>query len=365
MYHILIFMSFSNILSKIGSGFSFDLGIDLGTANTVLYIRKKGVVLEEPSLVAINKKTKRIIAIGETARAMLGKTPLHIEILRPLKDGVIHDFEITQELIHHFLKVAETHITSWFQMNPRVLIGVPLNITNVELQSLFDAARFAGAKDVFIIEEPLAALLGAGYSILDPKGHAIIDVGGGTTDIAVVSLGNIVYGKSITTAGDVLNEAIQTYLRQYFKILVGIRTAEEIKIQYSNLSVDSDSMIEVRGKDVSTGLPHIMYVSPENIAEALQPHIETVVSEVKQILEQAPEEIISDIIEEGIILTGGGSMLRGLRGELEFQLGLSVHIPDNPLHTVAEGTGQILESLSMYEQILSRNEYDFTKKYKK
>ena len=333
---------------------SNDIGIDLGTSNTLVYLKGHGIVINEPSVVAVNMKTNQILAVGAKAKEMLGRTPGHIKAIRPLVDGVISDFEVTEEMLSYLINKADK--MSPKLARPRVLIGVPSGTTNVETRAVYDAARSAGAREVFLVEEPMAAAIGIRLPIKDPVGSMIIDIGGGTTDIAVISLGGIVKSKNLKVAGDKLNNDIITYMRDEFKILVGERTAESVKIAISSVMPGEYMETEVRGRDLLTGLPREVVVTDSDIREAFSVSIKELVDGVKNVLETTPPEILSDIMHRGITLTGGGALLSGLDKLLQDVLKIPVYVIDDPLSAVARGTGVILDDVPSFLEVLIGNQ---------
>jgi rod shape-determining protein MreB len=341
---------FNKFLGK----FSKDLGIDLGTKNTLVYTSDKGIVINEPSVVAVNMRTDEILAVGEDARKMIGKTPAHIQAIKPLVDGVISDFEVTEEMLSYLINKANK-ISKKFA-RPRVLIGVPSGTTNVETRAVYDAARSAGAREVFLVEEPIAAAVGVKLPIKDPVGSMIIDIGGGTTDIAVISLGGIVKSKNIKIAGDRFNNDIITYMRDEFKILIGETTSEMVKIVVGSVLQKEYMETEVRGRDLLTGLPREVVVTDADIREAFSQSIKELIEGVKDVLETTPPEILSDIMHSGITLSGGGALLSGLGELLQNVLKIPVYIVDDPLSAVARGTGVILDDLESFREILIGNQ---------
>ncbi len=337
--------------------FSNDIGIDLGTANTLVYLKGKGIVISEPSVVAVNKKTGQIIAVGAEAKQMLGRTPPHIKAVRPLVDGVISDFEVTEEMLSYLINKIEKMSPKFFR--PRVVIGVPSGITSVENRAVFDAAKNAGAREVYIVEEPTAAAVGIRLPIHDPVGSMIMDIGGGTTDIAVISLGGIVQSKNLIIAGDKLNNDISTYFKDQFKLLIGEKTAENIKIAVgSALPVEDSVEIEVRGRDLVTGLPRAVLVTDVDIREAMAPSINSLVEGLREVLENTPPEILADIMHRGIVLVGGGALIKGLDKLLAKKVKMPIHIAEDPITAVARGTGVILENLEKYKDILIDTQYE-------
>ena len=333
---------------------SNDIGIDLGTSNTLVYLKGHGIVINEPSVVAVNVKTSQILAVGARAKEMLGRTPGHIKAVRPLVDGVISDFEVTEEMLSYLINKADK--ISKKIARPRVLIGVPSGTTNVETRAVYDAARSAGAREVFLVEEPMAAAIGTRLPIKDASGSMIIDIGGGTTDIAVISLGGIVKSKNLKIAGDRLNNDIITYMRDEFKILVGERTAEQVKISIGSVIPGEYMEIEVRGRDLLTGLPREVVVTDSDVREAFSLSIKDFVEGVKDVLETAPPEILSDIMHNGIMLSGGGALLLGIDRLLQGVLRIPVYVVDDPLSAVARGTGIILDDMENYRDILIGNQ---------
>lgn len=345
------------MFERIYSIFSHDIGIDLGTANTLVYLGGHGIIINEPSVVAINQKTGRVVAVGTDARQMIGRTPPHISVIRPLINGVISDFEVTEEMLAYFIKKAQA-ITSGKLMRPRVIIGVPSGITNVERRAVRDAASNAGAREVHIIESPVAAAIGIRLPIYEPVGNMIIDIGGGTTDIAVISLGGIVSSRNLHVAGDKLNDNIMGYVRDEFKILLGEKTAEEVKVAIASVDEKGEPMeAPIRGRDLVTGLPREVTITDRDIREAIADSIETLINAVKETLETTPPEIVADVMHRGIILVGGGSLLAGLDKLLYSQLRIPIHRAEDPLTAVVRGQGIILENISLYKDILL-DDYD-------
>ena len=349
------------MFSKLYKLFSNDIGIDLGTANTLVYLKGRGIVLSEPSVVAVNKKTGQIVAIGAEAKQMLGRTPPHIQAIRPLVDGVVSDFEVTEEMLSYLINKVEKMSPKFFR--PRVVVGVPSGITSVEVRAVYDAAKSAGAREVYIVEEPTAAAVGIRLPIHDPVGSMIVDIGGGTTDIAVISLGGIVQSKNLIIAGDRLNSDIVGYFRNEFKLLIGEKTAENIKIAIGSvLPMEEPVEIEVRGRDLVTGLPRQVVVTDSDIREAISVSVNTLVEGVREVLETTPPEILADVMHRGIVLTGGGSLIKGLDKLLQKQIKMPVHISEDPLTAVARGTGVILENLEKYKEILIDTQYELPPK---
>jgi len=330
--------------------FSNDIGIDLGTANTLVYLKGHGIVINEPSVVAVNQKTNQILAVGEKAKQMLGRTPGHIKAIRPLVDGVISDFEVTEEMLSYLINKADKISKKFF--HPRVVIGVPSGTTNVETRAVYDAARYAGAREIYLIEEPMAAAIGIRLPIKEPVGSMIIDIGGGTTDIAVISLGGIVRSKNLKIAGDRLNNDIITYMRDEFKILIGEKTAEMVKVTIGSALQGEYMETEVRGRDLLTGLPREVIVTDSDIREALSFSIKEFVEGIKNLLETIPPEILSDVMRNGLTLSGGGALLNGLDQLLQNILKIPVFVVDDPLTAVARGTGIVLDDIDSYQEVL-------------
>jgi rod shape-determining protein MreB len=331
--------------------FSRDIGIDLGTANTLVYVRGRGVVIVEPSVVAVNQKTGQVVAVGKEAKDMLGRTPGHITAVKPLVEGVVSDFEVTEEMLSYL--IGKAHGDDKPLLGPRVVVGVPSGITNVEIRAVRDAARNAGAREVYIIEEPFAAALGARLPVHDAVGTMIVDIGGGTTDIALISLSGIVRSKNIRVAGDTLDADIASYIRNEFKILVGERTAEEIKIAVGSVIKQPVPLqTAIRGRDLVTGLPREIIVTDADVREAIGQSVSSMVEAVKELIETAPPEVVSDVMKGGIYLTGGGALLRGLPELFAAELRVPIHVVDDPLTTVVRGTGIVLEDVERYRAVL-------------
>ena len=323
--------------------FARDIGIDLGTANVLIHVKGKGIVLNEPSVVAIDRNSGKVLAVGEEARSMVGRTPGNIVAIRPLKDGVIADFEITEAMLKYFINKLD--VKSFFS-KPRILICCPTNITSVEQKAIREAAERSGGKTVFLEEEPKVAAIGAGLEINKPTGNMVIDIGGGTTDIAVLSLGDIVTSSSLKIAGDVMDADIIKFVKDKYKLLIGDRTAEQIKLEIgSAVKGSSDKTFEVRGRDLVTGLPHTITITSNETELALRETCATIVKETKHVLEQTPPELAADIVSRGIFLTGGGALLTGLDRLLESELNVPVFVADDALNCVANGCGVMLENL--------------------
>jgi len=327
--------------------FAKDIGIDLGTANVLIYVKGQGIVLNEPSVVAIDSETRRPLAVGTEARDMLGRTPGKVKAVRPLKDGVIADFEITEIMLNSFIK--KINGKNLFT-RPRILICCPSNITQVEKNAIKEAAERTGAKKVYLEEEPKVAAVGAGLDISKPSGNMVIDIGGGTTDVAILSLGGIVTSASIKVAGNVFDSDIMKFIKDKYKLLIGDRTAEEIKLNIGTVYPDSRSeKMEVRGRNIVTGLPHTVTITSEEMEEALRESAYTIVRTTKSVLEQTPPELSADIIDKGIVITGGGALMDGMDKLLEKELKVPIYIAESPLTCVAEGTGIMLDNINLID----------------
>lgn len=337
--------------------FSKDLGIDLGTANTLVYVRGRGVVINEPSVVAVNQKTGQILHIGKEAKGMIGRTPAHIAVTRPLVNGVISDFEVTEQMLKFF--IYKVHKDGFgFVPRPRVVIGIPSQITEVEKRAVEDAARNAGAREVYLVEEPVAAAIGARISIGDAAGNIVVDIGGGTTDIAVISLGGIVVSKNLKIAGDKFNQDIVRFVRDEYKLLIGEMAAEKVKISIGSAFVQPEKTEDIlRGRDLLSGLPKEVTVTDAQIREALSSSVAALVESVRAAIESTPPELVSDLIKNGIVLTGGGSLLKGIDALLEEETKIPVRIAEDPLTSVAIGTGIILENLDQFSDVLITSQY--------
>lgn len=350
------------MLNKFFGLFSHDIGIDLGTANTLVYVKGKGIVINQPSVVAVNQKTGQVVAVGSEAKKMVGRTPGHIVAVRPLIDGVISDFEITEEMLSYFIKKVHREVLRSF-VRSRVVIGAPSGITDVERRAVRDAARNAGAREVYIVEEPVAAAIGVKLPIQEPIGSMLVDIGGGTSDIVVISLGGIVVSKNLRVAGDRLNQDIINYARDEFKLLMGERTAEDIKIAIgSALPLGESVEATVRGRDLISGLPREVIVTDADIREAISKSLNILVRSVKEVIEETPPELISDIMHRGIVLVGGGAFLRGLPEFLEEEIKIPVYLTDDPFTAVVRGTGIILEDLDSLRDVLIGQDEDVTPK---
>jgi rod shape-determining protein MreB len=330
---------------------SKELGIDLGTANTLIYAKGQGVVVNEPSVVAISNRTGQILSVGHEAKAMLGKTPPSVTVSRPLQRGIIADFEVTEKMLRYFFEKLHRETTA-FIPRPRVVIGVPLDVTEVERKAVGDAALSAGAREVHLVEEPVASAIGAGMPISDPVGNMIVDIGGGTTEIAVISLNGVVTAKSITVAGDEMNRNISQYAREVFNLLLGERVSEEIKMEIGS-AAELDERLEtsMRGRDLLSGLPREIVVNDDQIREALARSVRAIVEHVKSILEITPPELVADIYKRGIVMTGGSALLRGMDRAISQGTGLPVRLTDDPLMSVVRGTGMLLEDRKLLHDV--------------
>jgi rod shape-determining protein MreB and related proteins len=337
--------------------FSSDLAIDLGTANTLVFVQGRGIVLNEPSIIAIRRTDNEVIGVGHEAKAMLGRTPENIQALRPLKDGVIADFDVTERMLQYFIErarqISSGRKRSWVLDRPRVIVGVPSGITQVEKRAVRDAALEAGARDVYLIEEPTAAAIGAGLPIHEPGGHLVVDIGGGTTEVAVISMTGTVYCNSVRIAGDEMDEAIIQHIRKHYRLLVGERRAEEIKLALGSAHPEAvaRSSIEVKGRDLVDGVPKTLVITDEEIREALREPVMTIVETVRTCLERTPPELAADIIEKGVVLTGGGALLRGLDRLLQHVTQLPVRVADDPLTCAARGAGRVLDDLALLKKV--------------
>lgn len=345
------------MLNKLFGFFSHDIGIDLGTANTLVYVKGKGIVINEPSVVALNVKTKQILAIGEEAKRMVGRTPANIVARRPLVDGVVSDFEVTEQMLKYFIE--KVHKESFTLLpRPRVVIGIPSGVTEVEKRAVEDASINAGARQAFLIEEPMAAAIGARLPIQEAAGSMIVDIGGGTTEVAVISLGGIVASRSLRIAGDELNDDIIQFAKDEYNLLLGDRTAEDIKIAIGS-AYPMDERLEavMRGRDLVTGLPKAISVDSDQIRQALSKSVTSIVDAVKMTIEETPPELVADIMDKGIVLAGGGALLRGLDKLLNLHTKMPVHIADDPLTSVVRGTGLVLEDIDLLKDVLVTTQY--------
>ncbi|HSM50085.1 MAG TPA: rod shape-determining protein [Thermoanaerobaculia bacterium] len=332
--------------------FSNDLAIDLGTANTLVYARSKGIVVREPSIVAINKLTNRVEAVGAEAKEMLGRTPGNIEAIRPMKDGVIADFEVTERMLDYFIRKAHGRK---LYVHPRIVIGVPGEITQVEKRAVRDSAQKAGASEVYLVEQAMMAAIGAGLPITEPSGNMIVDIGGGTTDVAVISLSGIVYSRSVRVAGNEMDEAVIQYLKRKYNLLVGERTAEAIKCEIGSAwPLKEERAMEIKGRDLVEGVPKTLRVSDAEIREALSETVNAIVEAVRMALERTPPELSADIMDKGIVLSGGGGLLHGLDARLRAETGLPVVQAEDPLACVVLGTGRVLEQMDLLRKVSIR-----------
>ena len=338
------------MFSRIFEFFSNDLGIDLGTANSLVFVKEKGIVLREPSVVAVQTGTTRVLAVGEEAKRMLGRTPGNITAIRPMKDGVIADFEITQGMLRYFIRKA--HNNRRIMVKPRIVISVPSGITEVERRAVKDSALSAGAREVHLLEEPMAAAIGVGLPVEEPAGNMIVDVGGGTTEVAMISLAGIVFSRSVRVGGDELDDAIIQYRKRVSNLMIGERTAEQVKIQIgSAYHLDEEISMEVKGRDLVAGLPKTLTLTSEEVREAMMDPVSTIVEAIRFTLERCPPELSSDLVDRGIVMSGGGALLRGLDRLVAEQTGLPVHVADDPLSAVAIGTGMVLRELSVMRKV--------------
>jgi rod shape-determining protein MreB len=344
-----VFSPFNSLLGL----FSSDISIDLGTANTLVLVRGKGIVINEPSVVAIEKKSKRVLAIGSEAKKMVGRTPANIVAIRPLRDGVISDFDITEKMLEYFIK--KVHENKLFNLpRPRVVVGIPSGVTEVERRAVKDAAENAGAREAHLIEEPMAAAIGAGLPVTDAVGSMIVDIGGGTTEVAVLSLGGIVVSRSLRVAGDEMNEDIINYARQKYNLMVGERMAESIKMAIgSAYPLEEEHTYTLKGRNLITGLPESIEISSVEVREALAASVQTIVSVVRSAIDDTPPELVSDLMESGIALAGGGSLLLGLAERLSEETKIHVFVSDDPLTCVVRGGGTVLQDLDVYAKVLA------------
>ncbi len=339
------------MFDKVLGFFSNDIGIDLGTANTLVFVKDHGIVLREPSVVAVQAGTNKVLAVGDEAKRMLGRTPGNIVAIRPLKDGVIADFEVTEAMLRHFISKVHNRRR---MVRPRVVIAVPSGITEVEKRAVKDSATHAGAREVYLIEEPMAAAIGVGLPVQEAAGNMIIDIGGGTTEVALISLSGIVFSRSVRVAGDELDEAIAQYMKRAYNLMIGERTAEEIKIKIgSAYKLEKEVSMEVKGRDLVAGLPKTITITSQEVREALMEPISTIVDSVRITLERCPPELSADLVDRGLVLAGGGALLRGLDRLLAEETGLPVHVAEDPLSAVAEGTGKALQELNLLRRVSS------------
>lgn len=347
------------MFGKIWELLSCDIGIDLGTVNTLVLVKGKGIVIREPTVVALHKKTRQILAIGTEAKRMLGRTPAAIEAVRPLRDGVISDFDTTEAMLRYFIhKVHENPNKGFFALpkipRPRIVVGIPSGVTEVERRAVQDACLSAGAREAYLIEEPMAAAIGSKLPIEDPEGVMIVDIGGGTTEIAVISLGGVVINRSLRVAGDELDEEIVNYMRVRYGMLIGERSAEEIKIEIGSaypLGSKEEMATVVRGRDIATGLPKSLKINAAEIREALSSIVSQIIAAIQEVLEETPPELLTDIVERGIVLAGGGALLRGLDKRVAEETKLPVYVTDDPLTTVVRGCGEVLNNLNLLSKV--------------
>jgi len=338
------------IFKNIADLFLNDIGIDLGTASTLVYVKGEGIVLTEPSVVALNKDTGKVLTVGEEAKQMVGRTPAHIVAIRPIRDGVISDFEVTEAMLRYFIEKSQKRMKF---VRPRVVIGVPSGITEVERRAVRESAERAGAREIYLIEEPMAAAIGAGIPVQEAGGNMVIDIGGGTTEVAVISLGGIVVSKSVRVAGNEMDEAIINYLKNEYNLMIGERSAEALKIQIgSAFQMEKEEEMEVKGRDLITGLPRTLKVTSQEVREALSEPVKTIVDSIKMTLEQTPPELSADIVEKGLVLCGGGSLLREFDKLLAQETGLPIHLVEDPMQCVVKGTGKVLEELQTLREVL-------------
>ena len=342
-------MVFSSVLGRLSS----DLAIDLGTSNTLIYMKGKGIVLNEPSVVALRKGesgTDRVMAVGKDAKRMLGRTPERVEAIRPIQDGVIANFEITQEMLRFFIK--RVHPRSVL-MRPRIIVAVPIGVTPVEKKAILECARSAGASEVYLIEEPMAAAIGAGLPITEPTGSMVVDIGGGTTEVAVISLGGIVYSKSVRVAGNKMDEAMVQYINRNYNFLIGPSTAEHVKMSIGNAFPGEERQtLEVRGRDLVTGIPKILTIDSEEVRQMILEELNTIVQVVRSALEQMPPELSGDVLERGIVLTGGGALLKNMDKLLREETKVPITVTEEPLSAVAQGAGKALEDISILKEVM-------------
>ena len=337
------------MFGKLFGIFSSDIGIDLGTANTLVNVKDQGIVLREPSVVAVKAGTSEVLAVGDDAKRMLGRTPGNIVAIRPLKDGVIADFEITEAMLRHFIQKVHNRRGV---ARPRVVVAVPSGITEVEKRAVKESSQQAGAREVYLIEEPMAAAIGVGLPVQEASGNMIVDIGGGTTEVALISLSGIVYSRSVRVAGDELDESIMQYMKRAYNLMIGERTAEEIKIRIGSAhKMGKEMTMEVKGRDLVAGLPKTITVTSEEVREAMLEPLNTIIESVRVTLERCPPELSADLVDRGMVLAGGGALLRGLDKLLSEETNLPVHVADDPLSAVAEGAGRVLNELSFLRKV--------------
>lgn len=343
------------MLDRLFKIFSQDIGIDLGTTNTLVYVRGRGIIINEPSIVAINKKTDQVLSVGDAAKKMIGRTPGHIVAVRPLIEGVISDFEVTEQMLRYFFNKVHQGAYS-FLVRPRVVIGIPSGVTEVERRAVEDVVRNAGAREVYLVEEPMAAAIGTRLPIAEAVGNMIVDIGGGTTDVAVISLGGIVVSRNLRIAGEKMSEDIIQYAHDEFQLLIGEKTAEEIKISIGSVSPLEERLVAtIKGRDLISGLPKEVLISDLEISEAVAPSVNAIISEICSVVEETPPELISDLMSRGIILAGGGSLLRGFPEMVEKATGIPTRLAEDPLTAVVRGCGLILEDVESLKEILVSN----------
>ena len=343
-----------NPLNTLFGLFSHDIAVDLGTANTMVLVRGRGIIIDEPSVVAIDRINKKILAVGSEAKRMVGRTPSDIVAVRPLKDGVISDFAVTERMVHHFIGAVHDHFSLGLP-RPRVAVGIPSGVTEVEKRAVHDAILNAGARAAFLVEEPMAAAIGAGLPVMEPAGTMIVDIGGGTTEVAVISLGGIVVSTSIRVAGDEMDQEIIAYARQVHNLLIGERMAEEVKIEAGSAApLDRETMVVIKGRDLATGLPKAVEISSVEIRDALSGSVSTIVEAVRSTIEVTPPELVADIMTRGIVLAGGGALLRGLDRRLANETKFPVYVAEDPLSCVVRGTAEMLEEAALLTKIQAR-----------
>jgi len=335
--------------NAIGGMFSNDLAVDLGTANTLVYVKGKGIILREPSVVAVHAASGQVLAVGSEAKQMLGRTPGNIQAIRPMKDGVIANFEVTESMIRHFIQKVHNRKAL---VRPRIIIAVPSGITQVEKRAVRDSATSAGAREVYLIEEPMAAAIGVGLPVQEPSGNMIVDIGGGTTEVAVISMSGIVYSKSIRIAGDEMDEALVNYIKKKYNLLIGERTAENLKMKIGTVyPTGNNETLEGKGRDLVAGIPKTLLISEEEVREALSETVNMIIDTVKITLERTPPELAADIVDKGIVLAGGGSMIKGLDVLLREETGLPISVAEDPLSAVVLGTGKVLDEIELLRKV--------------
>ena len=336
------------MFAKLFGMMSNDIGIDLGTANTLINVKDHGIVLREPSVVAVRAGTNEVLAVGDEAKRMLGRTPGKIIAIRPLKDGVIADFEVTEAMLRYFIR----KVSNKRRAHPRVVIAIPSGITEVERRAVKESAEQAGAREVYLIEEPMAAAIGVGLPVQEASGNMIVDIGGGTTEVALISLSGIVYARSVRTAGDELDDAITQYMKRAYNLMIGERTSEDIKIRIGSASpLPKETGMEVKGRDLVSGLPKTVTITSQEVRDAMADPLSTIVDAVRTTLERCPPELAADLVDRGLVLAGGGALLRGLDKRLREETGLPVHVAEDPLSAVAEGTGNVLSEIGFFKQV--------------